>query len=193
MLRPAGFSSGRGDCARGGNVLRGGEVLSKCLSSGSRRSCVSIGMFFVCLMPVIRSYRYVLRSITPAVCRIAPNRTACDMLRSYSAVGRDRHSCVLGCRVVIRLCWFISGLRVFWRRSRRNTKETRGRGERSRRRGAGALLRKHISIAMLSAGSTLGLRAPDCAKETRLPGLSSFDSRCGCVSRGEGHSGITKT
>ena len=65
------------------------------------------------ITPVIRSYRYVLRSITPAVCRIAPNRTACDMLRSYSAVGRDRHSCVLGCRVVIRLCWFTSGLRVF--------------------------------------------------------------------------------
>ena len=65
-------------------------------------------------------------------------------------------------------------------------------GERSRRRGVGALLRKHISIAMLSAGSTLGLRAPDCAKETSLPGLSSFDSRCGCVSRGEGRSGTTK-
>ena len=178
---------------RAGAVLRGGEVLSKCLSSGSRRSCVSIGMFFVCLMPVIRSYRYVLRSITPAVCRIAPNRTACDMLRSYSAVGRDRHSCVLGCRVVIRLCWFISGLRVFWRRSRRNTKETRGRGERSRRRGVGALLRKHISIAMLSAGSTLGLRAPDCAKETRLPGLSSFDSRQSAFYAARGDSGITKT
>ena len=145
------------------------------------------------ITPVIRSSRYVLRSITPAVCRIAPNRTACDMLRSYSAVGRDRHSCVLGCRVVIRRCWFTSGLRVFWRRSRRNTKETRGRGERSRRRGVGALLRDRIGFAVFSAGSTLGLRAPDCAKETRLPGLSSFDSRRGCVSCGEGHSGITKT
>ena len=77
-------------------------------------------MSFARFTPVIRSSRYVLRSITPAVCRIAPNRTACDMLRSYSAVGRDRHSCVLGCRVVIRLCWFTSGLRVFWRRSRRD-------------------------------------------------------------------------
>ena len=143
--------------------------------------------------PVIRSSRYVLRSITPGVCRIAPNRTACDMLRSYSAVGRDRHSCVLGCRVIIRLCWFISGLRVFWRRSRRNTKETRGRGERSRRRGVGALLRDRIGFAVFSAGSTLGLRAPDCAKETRLPGLSSFDSRRECALRGEGDSGTTKT
>ena len=38
-------------------------------------------------------------------------------------------------------------------------------------------LRKHLVLAMLSAGRTLGLRAPDCAKETSLPGLSSFDSR----------------
>ena len=163
MLRPAGFSSGRGDCARGGNVLRGGEVLSKCLSSGSRRSYVSIGMFFVCLMPVIRSYRYVLRSITPAVCRIAPNRTACDMLRSYSAVGRDRHSCVLGCRVVIGLCWFTSGLRVFWRRSRRGNEGTRGT-EAARQ---SAFLRDHIGFAAFSAGSPLGAARPQtCAKES---------------------------
>ena len=50
----------------------------------------------VCLFaPIMRSSRNVLRSITPAVCRMAPNRTACGMLRSYSAVGRDRRSCVL--------------------------------------------------------------------------------------------------
>ena len=74
-------------------------------------------------------------------------------------------------------------------------------GERSRRRGVGALLRERIGFAMFSAGSTLGhnaeaaLRPPPqtCAKETRLPGLSSFDSRCGCVSRGEGHLGMTET
>ena len=129
------------------------------------------------ITPVIRSYRYVLRSITPAVCRIAPNRTACDMLHSYSAVGRDRHSYVLGCRVVIRLCWFTSRLRVSLWRSRRRTKETRKRGgteetgngrdgERSRRWGVSALLRDRIGFAVFSAGSTLGLRAPDCAKES---------------------------
>ena len=72
------------------------------------------------ITPIIRSYRDVLCSITPAVCRIAPNRTACDMLRSYSAVGRDRHSCVLGCRAVIRRCWFTSGLCVSLWRSRRD-------------------------------------------------------------------------
>ena len=73
--------------------------------------------------------------------------------------------------------------------------ETRGNGrdgERSRRWVVSALLRDRIGFAVFSAGSTLGLRAPDCAKETRLPGLSSFDSRCGCVSRGQGRSGTTK-
>ena len=104
----------------------------------------------------------------------APNRTACDMFRSCSAVGRDRHSCVLGCRVVIELGWFTSGLRVSLWRSRRRTK---GRGERSRRRGGRALLRKHIGFAAFSAGSPLGAARPQtCAKETRLPGLSSFGS-----------------
>ena len=64
-----------------------------------------------------------------------------------------------------------------------------------------ALLRDRIGFAMLSAGSPLGRnveaalrpRPQTCAKETRLPGLSSFDSRCGCVSRGEGRSGATET
>ena len=75
---------------RAGAGLRGGRVccgvlrsdhdrrafLSECLAFGSRLSRVSIGMSCV--------------RFTPAVCRRAPNRTACDMFRSYSAVGRDR-------------------------------------------------------------------------------------------------------
>ena len=40
---------------------------------------------------------------------------------------------------------------------------------RNRRRSVSTLLRSPIGIAMLSAGSTLGLRAPDCAKETLSP------------------------
>ena len=42
----------------------------------------------------------------------------------------------------------------------------RGRGIRGWRRGACALLRGRIGSEMLSAGNTLGLRAPDCAKES---------------------------
>ena len=109
---------------------------------------------------------------------------------SRSPVVRSRiDSAVIGFR------GFTSGLSVSLWRSRRRTKGqgNAGDGERGRRRGGRALLREHIGFVMLSAGSTLGLRAPDCAKETRLPGLSSFDSRRGCVSRGEGHSGMTET
>ena len=119
---------------------------------------------------------------TPAVCRIAPNRTACDMFRSYSAVGRDRHSCVLAALVRIstlagslRVCSFICG------------DPDGGRGERGWRRSVSALLRNHIGFAMFSAGSTLRLRAPDCAKESKveaaLPPLwTLFTLRRGCLS-----------
>ena len=48
----------------------------------------------------------------------------------------------------------------------RRDEGTERRGERSRRQGVRALLRNHISTDMFSAGSTLGLRAPDCAKES---------------------------
>ena len=41
-----------------------------------------------------------------------------------------------------------------------------GHGERSRRRGVNTFLRKHINLAMLSAGSPLGAARPQtCAKE----------------------------
>ena len=55
-----------------------------------------------------------------------------------------------------------------------------GRGERGWRRGFCALLRGHIGIDMLSAGSTLGLRAPDCAKESSTL-WALFTLRRGCV------------
>ena len=150
----------------------------------SRLLCGSIGMFFVCLMPVICFSRNVLRAVLSkclafvlrlscvpvemscvrsrllfAAC--APNRTACGMFRSYSAVGRDRHSRVLGCRVVIGLCWFTSGLCVSLWRSRRRTKGTGERGERRERRTESAarqsaFLRDRIGFVMFSAGSPLG-------------------------------------
>ena len=74
-------------------------------------------------------------------------------------------------RAVIGLGLFISGLRVFWRRSRRGTG---GRGDRGTESAArqSAFLREHIGFVVLSAGSPLGAEcgsrtaaAPDCAKE----------------------------
>ena len=157
MLRLAGFSAGRGDCARGGLVCGAKQVccgvfrsdhdrrafLLECLAFDSRLPCVPVGMFF-------------LRSrLLFAAC--ASNRTACDMLRSYSAVGRDRHSCVL--ESPVRLSVFPPvhfGPVRFLMAIPTGNEETRERGERSRRRGARALLREHIGFAMFSAGSTLG-------------------------------------
>ena len=112
----------------------------------------------VCLFaPVIRFSRNVLRSITPAVCRIAPNRTACDILRFYSAGSRSpfvrsrsalRLSALAGS---LRACAFICG----------DLDGLPENGERGWRRGFCALLRGRIGLDMLSAGSPLGLRAPN--------------------------------
>ena len=76
--RLAGFSSGRGVCARGG------------LAAGC---CISIAALYVCL--------------TPAVCRPASNRTACDMLRSDSRAGGIACSAFSRRCGVIGSVWFI--------------------------------------------------------------------------------------
>ena len=57
----------------------------------------------------------------------------------------------------LRACAFFYGDPDGERRGRR----TEGRGERSRRRGVSALLREHIGFEVFSAGSPLGLRAPN--------------------------------
>ena len=51
-----------------------------------------------------------LPRFTPAVCRIAPNRTACDILRFYSAGSR---SSFVRSRSVLRLSAFVSSLQVW--------------------------------------------------------------------------------
>ena len=169
---------------RAGVVLRGDVVLlrrsafeyvcctflSECFAFGSCLICGSIAVSYVRFTPAIRFYWEVLRSAHACLFSFVRKReTACDMFRSCSAVGRDRHSCVLGCRAVIELGWFTSGLRVSLWRSRQRTNETertRGTRERSRRRGMSALLRDHIGFAVFSAGSPLGAARPQtCAKE----------------------------
>ena len=77
--------------------------------------------------------------------------------------GRDRHSCVLA--VLVRLSAFVGSLRActFLCGDLDGVPRTLGteNGERGWRRGLCASLRKHIGFAVLSAGSTLGLRAPN--------------------------------
>ena len=197
MLRPAGCSSGRGDCARGG---------------WAAGRCVPVGMFCARFTPAVRFCWNVLRSITPAV------RFCWNVLRSDHA-GRAvlsecpafdyaclavlsrcpvfDHACCLphsakqdGLRgvpflfppwveiagrafsSVVRLSDFMGSLRACAFSGGdpdggRRDEGTERRGERSRRQGVRALLRNHISTDMFSAGSTLGLRAPDCAGAPR--------------------------
>ena len=174
MLRLAGFSAGRSVCARGGwsagqsesiaafcvrimtgarfyrNVLRSVHAyrafLSECLAFGSRLSHVSIGMSCV--------------RFTPAVCRKAPNRTACAALRSYSAVGRDRHSCVLAALFGYLPLWVHFGFGYLFVAISTGYRDA-GNEERGWRQGASGSLRNRIGLVSLSAESTLGLRAPN--------------------------------
>ena len=148
--------------------VRAFAFLSQHFAAVQARRCVSVGMFSLGSRLTLRFYRGVLPRFTPAVCRIAPNRTACGILRFYSA-GRDRHLCVLA--VLARLSSLAGSLRV-WAFVCGDLDGVAGEtgdagdGERGWRRGLCASLRGRIGLVMLSAGSTLGLRAPDCAKES---------------------------
>ena len=166
------------------NVARSSQAcrafLSECRAFISSLPCVSIGMSRVHLKPVARSYCGVLRSITPAVCRLAPNRTACGILRSCSAGSRSPIVRSRDVGAVICLCGFTSGLAVSLWRSRRGCQGTRGTEN-----GAGDAAFVPLCVVILvlkffPRGVRWGLRAPKPApKSLRLSGLSSFDSRCG--------------
>ena len=157
------------------NVLR--AVLSECLAFVLRLSCIPIEM------SCVRS------RLLFAAC--APNRTACDMFRSYSAVGRDRHSCVLECSDDYPALWVHFGLARFLAAIPTGARGDAGDG------GGAAWVRFCVIILALRRfprGVRWGLRAPKPApKSLRLSGLSSLGSRRGRALRGEGHSGITKT
>ena len=92
---------------------------------------------------------------------------------------------------VIGFRGFTSGLCVSLWRSRRRTKGTR-RTESAARQSAFCVIIS--ALPCFPRGVRWGLRAPKPApKSLRLSGLSSFDSRRGCFSRGEGDSGATET
>ena len=112
---------------------------------------------------------------------VRKKETACDALRFYSA-GRDRLRAFSRRSSVICLGGFTSGLCVYLWRSRRVTGDARNErtGLRGWRCGLCALLCSRIGLAVLSAGSTLGLRAPDCAKESSTL-WTLFTLRRGCV------------
>ena len=163
-------------------------------------------------LPVLRSYWSVSRSITPAPTFLLERFTfdhACCLTHSAKQNGlrnvpflfrRGSGSPVVRSRIisaVIRLSWFTSGLCVSLRRSRRKTRERRNcRGSKN---GVGGEAWGHFCASILALpcfprGVRWGLRAPKPAPKSHwLSGLSSFDSRCECVLRGEGYAGITET
>ena len=156
----------------------------------SRLLRVSVGMSCVLFTPALRfcwdvlrsitpALRFcwnVLRSITPAVCRMSAKQDGLREVAFLFRRGSGSPQCILKCRAVIGLVWFTSGLCVSLRRPRRRTK---GRGERSRRRGRVRFCVSLLALPCFPRGVRWGLRAPKPApKSLRLSGLSS---RCGGV------------
>ena len=158
MLRLAGCSSGRRDCARGGSVLRG------------VRFCWNV------LRSVYAGHTFLLECFALDHACCLPHSAKQDGLRDVAFLfRRGSRSPFVRSRVAVRLsdlagslrdCTFSGGDPDGERRRRRERGDDEGTRERSRRRCVSAFLRKHIGFAMFSAGSTLGLRAPDCAKES---------------------------
>ena len=80
--------------------------------------------------------------------------------------------------------------RFLWRRSRRRTE---GRGERSRRRDRVRFCVTALALSCFPRGVRWGYAPQTAPKSHWLSGLSSFDSRRGCVSRRKGLECITET
>ena len=74
--------------------------------------------------------------------------------------GRDRHSCVLAALFGYLPLWVHFGFVRFFMAISTGYRDA-GNEERGWRQGASGSLRRRIGIEMLSAGSTLGLRAPN--------------------------------
>ena len=191
MSRLAGYSAGRSVCARGGTVgaIRNAECAIRNFGNELIRRCDSIAVFCVWFTPAVRfcwdvwrlvhACRAVLLGCLASVhaCLfsfVRKRETACGILRSYSAGSR---SPLERSRIAMRLSGFVGSLRVCPFLCGDPDGVTKERGW---RRGLCALLRRRIDLAGLSAGSTLGLRAPDCAKEP-LALWTLFTLRLGCL------------
>ena len=131
-----------------GSCLPCGSVVAFC--AGSCLSCCSVVAFCVSFTPVFFPLSGKKKRL--AVCFVPVPR------------GRNRHLQVLMPFNGYRALLVHFGTARFFMAI--PTGLRRNAGVRSRRRGVRTLLRNHIGFAMLSAGSTLGLRAPDCAKES---------------------------
>ena len=155
-------------------------VLSECFSFVSCLSYVSLEMSCVRFYPnVLRSFCacHTFRSECPAfdhACCLPPVRQTGRLAGGCAPV--PPWVVIAGSAFSNRWCgyralWVHFGFSRFFVAIPTGLPGTRGTRngvtkERGWRRGLCALLRRRIDLAGLSAGSTLGLRAPDCAKES---------------------------
>ena len=146
----------------------------------------SVGMSGVRFTPALRFCWNALRSVH-ACCLTHSAKQ--DGLRNVAFLFRRGRTADL--YVLKRLYGHPTWRVHFW--SVRFLTAARGTGERGRRHGVSAFLRKPIGFDMFSAGVRWGCAPQTAPKSLRLSGLSSFDSRCGYVLRGEGDSGTTET
>ena len=171
---------------RAGVVLRGDVVLlrrsafeyvcctflSECFAFGSCLICGSIAVSYVRFTPAIRFYWEVLRSAHACLFSFVRKReTACDMFRSCSAVGRDRHSCVLECSDDYPALWVHFGLARFLAAIPTGARGDAGDG------GGAAWVRFCVIILALRCfprGVRWGYAPQTAPKSLRLSGLSSF-------------------
>ena len=147
---------------------------------GSHPPYVSIGRSCVRLTPV--SFPLSGKERRLAICSVPIPPWVVIAISAFS-----------GCRAVIGLGWFTSGLCVSLWRSRQGTKR---RGNAENGVGGAAWARLCVIISALSCfprGVRWGCAPQTAPKSLRLSGLSSFDSRRGCVSRRKGLECITET
>ncbi len=135
------------------------------------------------LRPALRFWRGGCHRFTPAVCRMAPNRTACDILRFCSA-GRDRRLCVLAVLVwlsdiagSLRVCAFLYGdLDGVTGSTRNERRGYEGTGMAAQR--LYAFCTTTLALQCFPRGVRWGCAPQTAPKSLRLSGLSS---RCGGV------------
>ena len=135
---------------------------------GSLRVCAFICGLLLRRLPSIGARRCGSVVVLPSVHACCLSFDKQDGLRQLAFLFRRVGIAFVRSRGALRLSAFVGSLRVwtFLAGDLDGVTGDAGNGKRGWRRGLCASLRSQIGTVMLSAGSTLGLRAPDCAKES---------------------------
>ena len=146
-------------------------------------------MSFVRFTPIARFYRNVLRSVH--ACCLPPVRQTGRLAGCSVPIPPWVVIAISAFSSVVRLSGFMSSLLACAFScgdpdGGRRDEGTERRGERSRRQGVRALFVITLALICFPRGVRWGSAPQTAPKSLRLSGLSSFGSRRGCASRGEG-------